>query len=61
VKQCCAATWANAHFSVRRIAARVYELIRGVHPLAAKFMRCGEGSSAEAIEEEYFLLPQAGR
>ena len=44
----------NAHFSVRRVAARVYEHIRAVHPLLAKFMRCGERPSAEAIEREFF-------
>jgi thymidylate synthase ThyX len=45
----------NAHFSVRRVAARVYEHIRAVHPLLAKFMRCGERPSAEAIEREFFV------
>ena len=44
----------NAHFSVRRVAARMYELIRGVHPLLASFMRCGERPTAEAIEREFF-------
>jgi thymidylate synthase ThyX len=45
----------NAHFSVRRLAARMYELIRGVHPLLAGFMRCGERPTAEAIEREFFV------
>lgn len=44
----------NAHFSVRRAAARIYETIRGVHPLLAKFMRCGDRPSSGAIECEYF-------
>ncbi len=44
----------NAHFSVRRVAARVYELIREVHPLLAKFMRCGGRPTAESIEHEFF-------
>ncbi len=48
-------TTPGAHFSVRRAAARMYELIRDVHPLLAKFMRCGERPSAEAIEREFFL------
>ncbi len=45
----------NAHFSVRRVAARMYELIRDVHPLLASFMRCGERPTAEAIEREFFV------
>jgi|GEM_PF-12184 len=48
-------TAANAHFSVRRAAARVVEHIRGVHPLLAKFMRCSERPSAETIEEEFLV------
>ncbi|MBI3176452.1 MAG: FAD-dependent thymidylate synthase [Chloroflexi bacterium] len=45
----------NAHFSVRRIAARMYEILRETHPLLARFMRCGDRPSAEAIEREYFV------
>ena len=45
----------NAHFSVRRIAARMYELLRETHPLLARFMRCGDRPSAVAIEREYFV------
>ena len=44
----------NAHFSVRRVAARVYEMIREVHPLLARFMRCGDRPTSESIEREYF-------
>jgi thymidylate synthase ThyX len=44
----------NAHFSVRRAAAKMYDLIRQAHPLLAKFMRCGERPTAEAIEGEFF-------
>ncbi len=44
----------NAHFSVRRVAARVYEMIREVHPLLARFMRCGDRPTSESIEGEYF-------
>ncbi len=32
----------NAHFSMRRVAQRVAEEIRGVHPLLAKYMRLPE-------------------
>ncbi|MBI3242094.1 MAG: FAD-dependent thymidylate synthase [Chloroflexi bacterium] len=45
----------NAHFSVRRVAARMYELIREAHPLLAGFMRCGERPTAESIEQEFFV------
>ncbi len=47
-------TTPTAHFSVRRAAARMYELIRGVHPLLAKFMRCGERPTSDSIEREHF-------
>ncbi len=45
----------NAHFSVRRVAARMYELIRKAHPLLASFMRCGERPTADSIEREFFV------
>jgi thymidylate synthase ThyX len=44
----------NAHFSVRMAAARVYECIRAVHPLLAKFMRCDGRPEADALERDYF-------
>ena len=44
---------ANAHFSIRRVAQRVYEEIARVHPLLAKYMRLPE-EPWQAIEEEYF-------
>lgn len=44
----------SAHFSVRRAAAAVYEAIRTVHPLLAKFMRCGDRPRAKEIEQEFF-------
>ena len=43
----------NAHFSIRRIAYRVYEEIARVHPALAGFMRLPEGT-AQGIEEQYF-------
>lgn len=44
----------NAHFSVRHVAAQIYEAIRSVHPLLAAFMRCGDRPSAATIAAEYF-------
>jgi thymidylate synthase ThyX len=44
---------ANAHFSIRRVAQRVYEEIARVHPLLAKYMRLPD-ESWQALEGEYF-------
>ena len=43
----------NAHFSIRRVAQRVYEEIARVHPLLAKYMRLPD-ESWQAIDEGYF-------
>jgi thymidylate synthase ThyX len=45
---------ANAHFSIRRIALRMAELIREVHPGLAAFMRLPAGADWRKIEEENF-------
>jgi len=45
-------TAANAHFSMRRVAQRVAEEIRGVHPLLAKYLRLPEETWQE-IEAQY--------
>jgi len=50
----------NAHFSVRRVAAKMYELIREAHPMLAEFMRCGQRPTAEAIEGEFFSGVRGG-
>ena len=44
---------ANAHFSIRRVAQRVYEEIARVHPLLAKYMRLPDEPWKE-IDEECF-------
>lgn len=44
----------NAHFSVQRIALRMAELIREVHPMLADFMRLPEGGDWRKIEKEHF-------
>jgi len=45
----------NAHFSIRRIALRMADLIREVHPMLAGFMRLPEGADWRKIEEEHFF------
>jgi thymidylate synthase ThyX len=46
---------ANAHFSIRRMAQRIYHEIAQVHPLLAKYMRLPE-ESWQAIDEKYFKI-----
>ncbi len=43
----------NAHFSIRRIAQRVYEEMRRVHPLLTKYMKLPE-ETWQGVEEGYF-------
>ena len=44
----------NAHFSIRRVAQRVAELIRQVHPLLAKYMSLPE-ETWQDIERQNFI------
>jgi thymidylate synthase ThyX len=44
----------NAHFSIRRIALRMAEMIRGVHPILGGFMRLPETADWRRIESEHF-------
>jgi thymidylate synthase ThyX len=44
----------NAHFSIRRVALRMAEMIRDVHPLLASAMRLPAGESWQAVEAEHF-------
>ncbi|HEY4690446.1 MAG TPA: FAD-dependent thymidylate synthase [Anaerolineae bacterium] len=44
----------NGHFAYRRIAVRMYEIIRQVHPVFAQYMRCEAYPSSREIEEEFF-------
>jgi thymidylate synthase ThyX len=43
----------NAHFSIRRLAQRMYEEMRRVHPLLMKYMHLPE-ESWQAVEKGYF-------
>jgi thymidylate synthase ThyX len=44
---------ANAHFSIRRIAQRIYEEIARVHPLLTKYMKLHD-ETWKGVEENYF-------
>lgn len=46
-------TAANAHFSIRRVAQKIYEDISRVHPLLAKYMKLRE-ETWQSVEENYF-------
>jgi thymidylate synthase ThyX len=45
---------ANAHFSIRRVAQRMYEEMRRVHPLLTKYMKLHD-ETAQGVEESYFV------
>jgi thymidylate synthase ThyX len=45
----------TAHFSVRRTAGQIYELITQAYPLLARFMRCRDNPHWEDIEHEFFI------
>jgi hypothetical protein len=44
---------ANAHFSIRRVAQRMYEEICHVHPLLTKYMKLND-ETWKGVEENYF-------
>ncbi|HJS19640.1 MAG TPA: FAD-dependent thymidylate synthase, partial [Anaerolineales bacterium] len=43
----------NAHFSIRRVAQRMYEELSRVHPLLAKYMRLND-ETWKGVEQDYF-------
>jgi thymidylate synthase ThyX len=43
----------NAHFSIRRIAQRVYEELARVHPLLTRYMKLPE-ETWQGLEKDYF-------
>jgi thymidylate synthase ThyX len=49
---------ANAHFSIRRIAQRVTEEIKRVHPLLASFISVPENETWQRVEADYFTSTQ---
>lgn len=44
---------ANAHFSIRRLAQRIYEEMSRVHPLMTKYMKLHD-ETWQGVEEGYF-------
>jgi hypothetical protein len=44
----------NAHFSIRRIAVRMFELIGEIYPTFAGFMRCTASPSADQLARDFF-------
>jgi len=44
---------ANAHFSIRRVAQRIYEEMRHVHPLLTKYVKLHD-ETWQGVEEGYF-------
>ena len=46
---------ANAHFSIRRVAQKMYEEIARVHPMLAKYMKLYE-ETWQGVEEGYFSM-----
>src|SRR6266487_1164584 len=44
---------ANAHFSIRRVAQRIYEELHRVHPLLTKYMKLPD-ETWKVVEENYF-------
>jgi thymidylate synthase ThyX len=44
----------NAHFSVRRVALRMAESLRAVHPMLSSYMRLPEEETWQSVEEENF-------
>jgi thymidylate synthase ThyX len=45
---------ANAHFSIRRVAQRMYEEMARVHPLLTKYMKLND-ETWQGVEENYFI------
>jgi thymidylate synthase ThyX len=45
----------NAHFSIRRIALRMAEIVRAIHPILGAFMRLPEDSDWRRVEDEHFI------
>jgi thymidylate synthase ThyX len=46
-------TAANAHFSIRRVAQKIYEEMARVHPLLTKYMKLHD-ETWQGVEEGYF-------
>ena len=45
---------ANAHFSIQRVALKMFEAIEGIYPHLAAFMAVPEGTTWQDIAKDYF-------
>jgi thymidylate synthase ThyX len=45
---------ANAHFSIRRVALKMFEAIEGIYPHLSAFMAMPEGTTWQDIANDYF-------
>jgi thymidylate synthase ThyX len=46
----------NAHFSARRVAQKVAEQIRSVHPSLGKFIKVNSGENWNSVERDNFII-----
>lgn len=46
----------NAHFSARRVAQRIAEEIKVVHPALGKYLKLNEAETSKIVEQNYFDL-----
>jgi thymidylate synthase ThyX len=45
----------NAHFSARRVAQRIAEEIRAVHPILGKYLMVNDEETSQSVERDHFL------
>jgi thymidylate synthase ThyX len=45
----------NAHFSARRVAQRIAEEIRAVHPVLGKYLKVNAEETSQSVERVHFL------
>lgn len=45
----------NAHFSARRVAQRIAEEIRAVHPVLGQYIKVNGTETSQSVEEAYFV------
>lgn len=45
---------ANAHFSIRRVAQKIYEEMALVHPLLTKYMKLNDGETWQGVQDGHF-------
>ena len=45
----------NAHFSARRVAQRMAEEIREVHPVLGQYIKVNGTETSQSVEKDYFI------